>query len=191
MKALFALISSACFAMSLYSQSTPAEVPTSPPERVHELGLLLSGFDGFGLTYRIGKPHALWTIDGFDLNVSGAMFSTPGLPGRALNSRMRIVVGREYRKDISKQLQFRAGFNLGIGGTFNRTSSVPLPQDYLDIRPEVGALLGANYVIKDRIVIGAQVGPYLYYEYEQRNSWNSVPDSHRIGLSLANSAANS
>ena len=136
--------------------------------RVKEAGITFSSLNNFGLTYRIGNQNAVWRFNSFYLSGGGNFYDDNSYHaiGFSLNA------GREYRKSINDQFQFRYGADASFGYNVNTADEVspyvtyPSPQYYNEGRSLSGGLnlvLGLNYILKNNLVIGAEVLPYINY----------------------------
>ena len=135
-----------------------------------EVGLVFNNLDNFGLTYKTGTNKSLWRfnalfISGYDLDETA-----DSLVNKQSNMGFGIKFGKEYRKVIVTNFEFRYGVDLSF--TYNHTSREydnPTAgynnQSYerTTYEPGINLVLGFNYVINDYFVIGAELLPHFTY----------------------------
>jgi hypothetical protein len=175
-----------------FSQET-----TAPANKQREVGLTFRNFDGFGLTYRFGKENKLWRLNA----TSGALsFSSSDLyiERESVNVSFLASVGREIRKPLGEKIDFRYGLDLGIGFSYSESELSDTTRvsssitENTQLRPELGVLVGFNYKVSDKFLIGAELIPQLFYAYSEysgeRLGNEFEGSSHDYGLSFSNLA---
>ena len=188
MKTLFATLFCILISAQAFTQTPATTDAVSNPDKLREIGLRFGGLNGFGMTYRFGTPTALWRIDGFGL---GSQLFTSKADSQSVSDfelNMTISIGREYRKEIAKNLQLRTGFQFGLSVGYDAENNPTGKASRFVLMPLVGGIIGANYVIKDRFVIGAEINPYLYYRFQSSGNSPSQLYQHGFGLNINNSA---
>lgn len=136
-------------------------------ERQKEIGIAFYSLSSFGLEYRTGNPKALWRFNTAFIN-GGSQFINQ------INDKMRIDsdfsvnagIGREFRSGNSGDLGFKYGFDLGFGywnSTFRTKDKVDKDENEFNRRisfgPQFNLMLGINYTINNKIIIGAEILP--------------------------------
>jgi hypothetical protein len=147
-------------------------------DRIKEIGLTLQSFDDFGLNYKVGRPDALWRFN--SMFFSGwKLESTNDSGSENINKSFGIGVGigREFRKPLVENLQFRYGVDITFSYSAGETrTDVPNDPYYnqttnrKQYSPGVAFVLGLNYVIKEKMVIGAEMLPVIYYSISKSDS---------------------
>jgi len=137
-----------------------------------EIGLSFSNFDNFGITYKIGKKTAMWRIN--TVVLSGSKLNEDDGDDDLTRSSLgfNLQLGKEFRKLIAENLELRYGADVAFGMNYTKSDreNNTAPDDILTYkrtyyRPGFNLVLGLNYVIKDRIVIGAEVLPHFTYTF--------------------------
>jgi hypothetical protein len=166
-------------------------------DRIKEIGLTLEGFDDFGINYKVGKPDALWRFNSVFIS-GGRSESSFTSDSEEIQKSFGIGVGigREFRKPVVENLQFRYGVDI----TFNYyTSESEQIRDYdpyynktvnrNQYRPGLSLILGVNYIIKEKFIIGAEILPGVYYstaedatDYHNSNEADTHLDSSSFGF---------
>ena len=147
-----------------------AALAQTEPEKQREVGVTLSNGGSFGATYRVGTASALWRFSALSSSIyrnSSYEDSTSSITQRA-GAFLR--VGREFRSLKSDNLELRYGLDVGYGYSINhykweteRASdnySYRTSQDH-----DIGlfGVVGANYIIDENLVIGAEFTPSIQY----------------------------
>jgi len=129
-----------------------------------EVGFAMSSFNNFGLTYRLGKAKSLWRISAILVNGGQSSRFIDSLREESFGFGAGFQVGKEFRKNITENFEFRYGIDIG----FSFRNSHKLREDDtsrnldLDITinnydPRINLVIGFNYVIKDNYIIGAEI----------------------------------
>lgn len=139
-------------------------------DRIKEIGLTLQGFDEFGINYKVGRPNALWRFNSAFITGGRSETSHTSYSDETQTSfGIGVGIGREFRKPVVENLQLRYGADI----TFNYYTSES-KQNHDDpyynkttnrnqYRPGLAFVLGVNYLIKEKIIIGAEILPSIYY----------------------------
>jgi hypothetical protein len=144
--------------------------------RIKEVGLTFYNLDGFGITYRIGKQNAVWRFN------TGFASGGRTYIGDNTNSSFQIgaSAGREWRKELTEKLDFRYGFDVQYNyskrtneGNFN---GFPLENIFYTSSGGVGAVIGFNYEISSSLFIGAEILPFVNFNYNQNNTVSVIND---------------
>jgi hypothetical protein len=164
-------------------------------DRIKEIGLTLQSFDDFGLNYKVGRPDALWRFN--SMFFSGwKLESTNDSGSENINKSFGIGVGigREFRKPLVENLQFRYGVDITFSYSAGETrTDVPNdPYSYYNktvnrnqYRPGLAFILGVNYIIKEKFIIGAEILPGVYYSTEEEAT--DYHDSNEVDTHLDSS----
>ena len=135
-----------------------------------EVGLVLSSLNNFGLTFKTGSSKSLWRFH--SLLVSGGNWdeTSDSLDRKESMMGINVQFGNEYRKVLVENLEFRVGADLSFRFSKFKT-------DYNDktitnydrvserkiYEPGINLVLGLNYVVKNKLVIGAEFLPSVTY----------------------------
>ncbi len=152
-----------------------------------ELGITSQNLtlENFGITYKFGKPAAMWRINA--LTIRGLSdefgFSEFSLKREKTNQSITIGIGREYRKKINDDFEFRYGLDVSFG--YSKFKSEQSNEDFSDqnriieqdaFSPKVNMIVGINYVFKNNIVIGLEVLPGFQYRYSTATRINNTEE---------------
>ncbi len=140
-----------------------------------EVGLVFYNFDNFGITYKTGTNHAMWRFTTLFAGNNKSEQTADSLTGNNSNLGFGVEFGREYRKAITNNFEFRYGGDISYqfshsttdieNGNYS-TRNVSLKQT--NHSPGLNLVLGFNYVIKQHVVIGFEMLPYFRYHYSKR-----------------------
>ena len=181
------LATQATFAQNEEAQPTSTQASSGGGSK--EVGVIFNDFDNFGLTYRFGKTSsAMWRVQTLFLNGNTSSQDDDKSSYFGIGARF----GREYRKNIADNFEFRYGVDLAFEYSHSKQDVQGNVQKQNTYTPGVYAVLGVNYVVKERLVIGAELLPGISYStttYNYDNS-NQEPDN-RTGFNygFSNNAA--
>jgi len=192
------LLLSLILSISLFSQ----EKVKTKKVKLKEAGVVFQSFDNFGLTYRIGNNNSLWRLN--SLLVTGGKTRNGSFFDNYLSSSQNAVsrssiglslaAGREHRKSIGENIQIRYGNDLLFGydyqkfrsgSSFTTNSQVTNEQYSIGL----GFVFGFNYVIKDVLVIGAEIVPAITYFENSDNRDGLETKISGMNYGLSNNSA--
>lgn len=135
-----------------------------------EIGLVFSNLDNFGLTFRIGSEKALWRFNTLYLSGHNVTQTSDSSETKSISNGFGLKLGREWRKTIVGNLEFRIGADLSfnfsklINDIDDKTlNDQDMVRESTTYEPGINLVLGFNYVIHDQFVIGAEVMPSFSY----------------------------
>jgi hypothetical protein len=161
-----------------------------------EIGISFSNFDSFGLFYRTGKPSAMWRFN----SVFGSAFSNESRSADDLEKfngfSFSIRAGREYRKLLVEGLEGRVGFDVSLGyqqTEVDRDAFYTYITKSQTISRGANAVLGLNYIIKQKLIIGVELTPGFYHitgdeVSEDPDGTSHTSDINNMSFSLSNIA---
>lgn len=134
-----------------------------------EIGFSFKNLDEFGITYKVGTQKAMWRFN--TLFLSGGENTTKyPVQGEftSKNFGFDLMVGREFRKSVDDNFEFRYGFDLYVG-KYKVTSEDKREQVAQDWRKTVikernygfNLVFGFNYVFKNKLIIGVEALPNI------------------------------
>lgn len=142
--------------------------------KVKELGIVFSNFDNYGLTFRIGNQKRVLRINTLSFNNYQNLESSDSLIYETKNTGIGTSIGLEFRKNISNEFQLRAG----VDGIYRYTKTISEydNQSEIDYNEQtlntygLGLVLGANYVYREKLVLGVEIVPsYRITRGQQKN----------------------
>ncbi len=168
-------------------------------DRIHEGGLSFLGLNNFGLTYRTGKPEALWRFNAMSVSADRRDHQTMDYEQIENTFGAHISAGREFRKNLADKLQFRYGFDFAFYYSRQKTRNESIPfastsiQKLISWGPSAEAVLGLNYAIAERFLIGAEILPSLSMRKTENTSRigdsESKNETTRFSFDLSSSSA--
>ncbi|MDD4429703.1 MAG: hypothetical protein WC186_01075 [Bacteroidales bacterium] len=141
-----------------------------------EIGLITNNFDTFGLSYKVGSSESLWRFSAFNLSGSNQDSRADSSSTNVNNIGIALRVGKEFRKSIYKNFEFRYGADLSFSYTHSSNDYKPSSTansntnvEYSNYSPGLYLVLGVNYVINNKFSIGAELNPGMSYWSTKRN----------------------
>lgn len=163
----------------------------SDKQKVKEVGMTLHSLNNFGFTYRIGNQNSVWRFSSLWLNGRHTKSENFGQTNEQRSIGVSVAVGKEYRKSIKEQLEFRYGAELfGSYQENNYTYSNLITPNYT-ANSQIGTsaglsfIFGFNYLINSNFLVGLELNPSVSYfrnDYEV-NSGDFYEDGIDWGLS--------
>jgi len=135
-----------------------------------EVGLVFNNLDNFGLTYKTGSEESLWRFNTLFISGSNIEESADSLYNNQSNLGFGIKFGKEFRKVIVENLEFRYGLDLAF--TYSQSmynyddksvGNHDITSERTTYQPGINLVLGLNYVFQERFVIGAELLPHFSY----------------------------
>jgi hypothetical protein len=136
-----------------------------------EIGLVFNNFDNFGLSLKTGNEKSLWRFNTLMITSSNQDEISESNEIKQKNIGFGIKFGKEYRKEIVENFEFRYGLDLSFNYykyeyentedySYNYNQRTYKKTTY---QPGINLVFGFNYVINDNIVIGAELLPHFSY----------------------------
>lgn len=172
--------------------------------RSHELGLLFSNPDRFGITYRFGVEELVWRINLLRMDGGREDLNEESGHLRTTDYGFQLRFGKEYRIPLSDKLELRYGGDLSMGFGYLKTEFDLDPQGAFEPQqtwtvtsytPGLNLVLGANYELVDKLWIGVEILPGVSYTSEtseiEREGVDDVEtrEATRISYGLRNFGA--
>ncbi|TCP24667.1 hypothetical protein EV195_10598 [Tenacibaculum skagerrakense] len=138
-------------------------------EKRQEVGINFSSLNSFGFTYKTGTSKNLWRFNVLALNINS--FETENDDNVTGNDQSnigaQISIGKEFRKAITKNLEFRYGFDVAFSYTHlkssNSTATDSFERESTVYTPSVAGVIGVNYVFNDNLAFGVELLPRFSY----------------------------
>jgi hypothetical protein len=144
----------------------PILVYSQEIKRISEAGIVLYGFDNFGLTFKTGRTSNVWRFQTLFFAGSSRKWKELDIDRMTKSWNLGFRFGNEFRNNINKKLEIRYGLDLSF--FFNKTtdSIINATNFYKDIELVtkvstigINFVFGFNYVINNVFVIGAEILP--------------------------------
>jgi len=135
-----------------------------------EIGLSFSNLDNFGITYKTGTKASMWRVN--TVIISGNNYKEESSNDDVSQSSLgfNLQLGKEFRKEIAENLELRYGADIAFGINYSKSTreydSNPennRTNERTIYRPGFNFVLGLNYVINSKIVIGAELLPHFTF----------------------------
>jgi hypothetical protein len=164
-------------------------------DRIKEIGLTFQSFDDFGINYKVGRPDALWRFN--SVFISGGKSESSSTFDREEIQKsfgIGVGIGREFRKPVVENLQFRYGVDITFNYYTSESKQINPTEPYPyynktvnrnQYRPGLAFILGVNYIIKEKFIIGAEILPGVYYSTEEEAT--DYHDSNEVDTHLDSS----
>lgn len=157
-----------------------------------EAGLVSSNLSNFGLTFKTGTATSMWRFNTLIISGSDSEKSGDSTLSSLINAGFDIKIGKEFRKEISENFEFRYGVDLSF--SYDRAlteeddksiADADHRQEQTTYQPGINLVLGMNYILNDNFVFGAELMPYFRYTtgtYTYMNHYNNGgrEDKHDI-----------
>ncbi len=158
-----------------------------------EVGLTFSNLDHFGFTYRVGTERALWRYNLAVMNLGLSNSDINEVKRKTFNASIALGIGREFRKSISPELDFRYGGDLSLSYAYskekNTNPSLERSQTFNGFSTSAGLVLGFNYKLSDNLIFGAELLPKLNYKWgNDKGDLSTNIKSNELRFVLSNSA---
>ena len=194
MKKIFLTFATLTFSLFVMSQEVTKQ---------KEVGLVFNNLNNFGLTFKTGTNNSLWRFNTLLISGGNHNETTDSSTNKWNNMGFNLKFGKEYRKVIVKNLEFRYGADLSF--SYNKSKS-----DYDDkavnnydrfnerttYTPKINLVFGLNYVFNNNLVVGAEALPYFSYttgtlttKYYYENNRNEIKsDISGVDYGLSNTS---
>lgn len=190
--------------LTLLILSMPLFLMAQDAPRQKEAGLVFSNLDNFGLTYRTGTDKSLWRFNTLLMSRYQISHSADSLFEDRDNFGFSVQFGREFRKELVKNLELRYGLDLFFGYSHSiyeydekTTRNNDRVNERTTYQPGIKLVFGLNYVINDTFVVGAELLPYFTYTtgtlkdkgYYNIDNSEVVSDISGVSYGISNSSA--
>lgn len=177
-----------------------AHAQEKPSLRYHEFGIIFSNLDNFGLRYKYGTEKTRLRISLLSLYLNTLQTSykpndSTFRKGTGYGAGFRI--GVDHSIPLFETFSLLLGGELGVNYVYDKTSIVadgwdPVEQSSWTLTPGISFIFGVNYVIKNHLVLGAEINPTLAYNYsvsKHQKPQEYDEKSERVIFNLATSGA--
>ncbi len=168
MKKLFLILMTLMMSLSVIAQENVKQ---------KEVGIVAKSFNSFGLTYKTGSNKSLWRFQTLLITGTNTKEKTEDFVRKRNNMGFGVQFGKEFRNTIVEKLEFRYGADLAFTYNFSKNEVDDLTSNDRDnlskvntYRPGINLVIGLNYVLKERFVIGVELLPYFNYVVEKNYS---------------------
>ncbi len=164
-----------------------------------EVGLVLKNLDNFGLSFKKGTKNSLWRLNTLVSWGYNRYDDQDTIVYKSNQKGFTLKFGKEFRKTIVENLEFRFGADISFSySRYKSDNNDKTISDFdytfkrMNYKTGLNLVLGLNYVIKDKFVIGAELLPGVSYFYEvTKNKFNNndeiKEDNSGINYGFSNS----
>jgi hypothetical protein len=168
-----------------------------PSSKVHELGLIFSNLDNFGIRYKTGNEKTLFRLTFVALNISsnqssGQVQNGPDQKNTGMGAGLNL--GFEKRIHLVQNFHLLLGSDLGISYIYNKEVFGSYKATEWSVSPALYFVFGAAYQAGQHFLISAEIAPSLLYKYEKQKTERSGYDdtditNKNLGFGLSNNSA--
>ncbi|NME72093.1 hypothetical protein [Flammeovirga aprica] len=182
-------------------------------EKQKEVGAVFNDFNSFGITYRTGNTNGMWRFTSLAALSSSNNMKADSASRDGSDLLVSLAIGREFRKSIGSQLEFRYGLDVRYAykssefksqgynyswsydnnGQLNSPTVVESRSENMEVTNSVGVqlVLGINYVVKEKLVFGLEINPAFMFTSGERtekaySSENEIQDYLNVNTYNAN-----
>lgn len=163
----------------------------------NEAGIIFSSLNSFGISYKTGTDHSLWRFNTLVINGSNIEENSDSLDYKNENSGIEIKIGHEFIKPVAEKVEFRYGTDISFGynhALYDRNDKSINDSDHSGERttftPGLNFVLGLNYLINDHFIVGAEILPYVHYQFGEITEDNDQErDISGLQYGLSNTSA--
>jgi hypothetical protein len=158
--------------------------------KVKELGLTFRNLDQFGFSYKVGTEQSLWRFNAISLSGNSESENLDDNDRDSNHFGLGFSVGKEYRKLIAKNFEYRYGFDVSFDYNHSKRTEPLYNQNYNSstttsdfFTPGFNLVFGVNYIIGEHLVMGAEIMPYFRYTFGETSQ---EVDEHSGETDLSN-----
>lgn len=149
-----------------------------------EVGLVFSNLDNFGLTYRTGSNKSLWRFNTMFISGNSSEETADSTVSTQSNAGFGIKIGKEYRKEIAQNFEFRVGADISF--SYSKYKSELIDKSVVNhdryreqtiFYPGINLVFGLNYVLSEKLVIGVEALPFFRYSTGTSKSMNMASNN--------------
>ena len=181
---------------------SPTVAQTDANLRYHEFGINFSSLNNFGLRYKFGNAKTMLRISLLAINLQ----STNKQGQEADSSKVKqsgygagLRIGFDHKIPLFSTFNLLLGAELVMNYSYQHQNTQYAGNTPTDITtstfsPGISCIFGANYILKDHLVLGAEINPTLSYNYgitkqTGPNSTEAKNVSNQLAFTLATSGA--
>ena len=158
-------IASILFILSITLSSQAQELT-----KQKEVGLIFSNLNSFGLSYKFGSSKSLWRINTLLLSGSSNNEVFENQDIKQSSAGVNLTFGKELRKHVTDNFELRYGGDLSFSynkSKFDFDDKTVSNQDRTNNKTTynsgINIVIGFNYLINERILLGAEILPGIGY----------------------------
>lgn len=142
-------------------------------QKQKEVGLTFSNLNNIGLTYKTGNKNSMWRFSTVFINGQNYKTETDSLIHYSFNMSLGFKIGKEFRKSINENFEFRYGLDLGFDYMFSCNYAKSIVYS-----PSINFVIGANYITKSNVIIGAEIMPFIGYNIRSNDTQGGTTNNN-------------
>ncbi|WP_064966863.1 hypothetical protein [Tenacibaculum ovolyticum] len=169
-------------------------------EKRQEVGINFTSLNNFGVTYKVGTSKNLWRFNILAINFNNSKDEETNIQQQVHENYNRgagISIGKEFRKVITKNLEFRYGFDVAFNYNWykniNKNNNDYYESERTIYTPSLIGVIGANYVFSENLAFGVELLPRFSYRTGKNRIVNggveTKGDISGFGFNLNNDVA--
>jgi hypothetical protein len=158
------------------------------------MGINTTNLSNYGLTYRLGDQNAMWRFNLLGINLNSTNTTkNDSVEGSKNELSFGFNAGREWRNALGPNFELRYGVDLSF--RYWREESQPVDAYSYEIVDGystgfgVNFVIGGNFIASERILIGFEFLPNMYYQTEEIEYENGDKNSSK-GLIFGATSSN-
>lgn len=177
MKKLFMILVIGGLCFSAMAQEKTAQ----PSLKIREAGIGFSNLNNFDLLFRVGTQKSLWRFSLLAGTGNNYTIKKDEIKNNDYQYTFGVKAGHEFRSPINKNFEFRYGLDLFFNFNMQKTTTYYSNVETIVTKisgysPGLNFVLGFNYVVKEKFVIGAEVQPFVAYQIQKREATSTEND---------------
>ena len=165
---MIAILLAGCFTGSLMAQEKPAA-------RYNEFGIIFSDLNNFGLRYKHGGEKTSLRVSVLTMNLTSLNQTSDQGSGGSLKDNLfggGIRLGFDSKVKLFSTFCLLLGAEAGLSYHYQHYTgeSDGITNDERKVTslvPSLSFIFGVNYILKDHLVLGAEINPSFLYIFEK------------------------
>lgn len=153
-----------------FSLAISLSILAQEKSKQQEVGLVFNDLNSFGLTYKTGSNISMWRFNALLIEGDNINYESDSRNNRRFNTALYFKFGKEFHYVLVDNLEFRVGadvlFNYQKNKevfTDNLIENYSINRESVIYESGINLIFGVNYVINNKLIIGAEILPYISY----------------------------
>ena len=147
-----------------------------------EVGLVFNNLDNFGVAFKSGTNKSMWRFNVLSIRGMNMSREIDSLTRTNNSNGFGIGAGKEFLFGITDNLEFRIGGDINFSYHYSKSDNDDKSVDYRDSNLKLNdydfklnLVLGFNYTVNNKIIIGAELLPGISYGFGSITRMSSTP----------------